>query len=189
MLEAQRANKAKASLERKGLLEKAVEVHRSLAKSLIEEGKNKAPPPLDAAFVKRLNDYREELERLRLEKLGAASEDKGLAAAELPSVLVEDLRAVELLPVVVEGPAAVELPPVVVEDPAAAELPPVVVEPMPSAVEKLRLRLAQEGMEFFNVALETATVADLRPELQAHMEKAGRLQQMPLVEWLLAMRR
>ena len=48
---------------------------------------------------------------------------------------------------------------------------PVVVEPMPSAVEKLRLRLAEEGMEFFNVALETATVAELRPALTAHMEK------------------
>ena len=45
VLEAQRANKSKAFLEHKGLLEKAVEVHRSLAKSLIEEGKNNAPPP------------------------------------------------------------------------------------------------------------------------------------------------
>ena len=57
-----------------------------------------------------------------------------------------DPAAAELPPLVIEGPAAVELPPVVVEGPAAAELPLVVVEPMPSAVEKLRLRLAAEGM-------------------------------------------
>ena len=72
-------NKAKAFLERQGLLQKAVEVHSSLAKSLTEEGHNKALPPLDAAFVKRLNDYRDELEKRRLEKL---------AAADLPSLNV-----------------------------------------------------------------------------------------------------
>ena len=196
-LEAKLAPKAKAFLIRQGLLEKAVEVHRSLAKSLIEEGHNKAPPPLDAAFVKRLNDYRDELERRRLEKLAAAELPSALVAAELPSMLVDaaaaaelppvavkGLAADELLAVLVEGQAAAELPPVVVkglaadellavmdEGQAAAVLPPVVVEPMPSAVEKLRLRLAEEGMEFFSVALETATVADLRPELRAHMEK------------------
>ena len=72
-LEAQSVNKAKAFLVRKGLLEKAVEVHRSLAKSLIEDGQNKKPPPLDA-FVKRLKEYCEELEKRRLEKLAAAAE-------------------------------------------------------------------------------------------------------------------
>ena len=170
-LEAQSVTKAKAFLIRQGLLEKAVEVHRSLAKSLIEEGHNKAPPPLDAAFVKRLNDYRDELERRRLEKLAAAELGSALVAAELPSMLVDAAAAAELPPVAVKGLAADELLAVVVEGQAAAELPPVVVEPMPSAVEKLRLRLAEEGMEFFSVALETATVADLRPELRAHMEK------------------
>ena len=170
-LEAKLVPKAKAFLIRQGLLEKAVEVHRSLAKSLIEEGHNKEPPPLDAAFVKRLNDYREELERRRLEKLAAAELSSTLVAAELPSMLVGAAAAAELPPVAVKGLAADELLAVVVEGQAAAELPPVVVEPMPSAVEKLRLRLAEEGMEFFSVALETATVADLRPELRAHMEK------------------
>jgi hypothetical protein len=170
-LEAKLVPKAKAFLIRQGLLEKAVEVLRSLAKSLIEEGHNKAPPPLDAAFVKRLNDYREELERRRLEKLAAAELSSTLVAAELPSMLVGAAAAAELPPVAVKGLAADELLAVVVEGQAAAELPPVVVEPMPSAVEKLRLRLAEEGMEFFSVALETATVADLRPELRAHMEK------------------
>ena len=109
VLEAQRVNKAKAFLERKGLLEKAVEVHRSLAKSLIEEGLNKAPPPLDAAFVKRLNDYRDELERRRLEKLAAAELRSTLVAAELPSMLVDVAAAAELPPVAVKGLAADDL--------------------------------------------------------------------------------
>ena len=121
LLEAQLVKKAKAFLIRQGLLEKAVEVHRSLAKSLIEEGHNKAPPPLDAAFVKRLNDYRDELERRRLEKLAAAELPSALVAAQLPSTMVDVAAAVELLPVAVKGLAADDLLAVVVEGPAAAE--------------------------------------------------------------------
>ena len=48
---------------------------------------------------------------------------------------------------------------------------PLDIEPIPSAVEKLRLRLVEEGMEFFSVVLETASVPDPRPEPQAHVEK------------------
>ena len=169
-LEAQTANKATAFMERKGLLEKAVEVHRSLAKSLIEQGHNKKPPPLDAAFVKRYKDYCEEMEKRRLEKLAAAAETEGLAAA-FPSTLMEDEAAAELHISAVDGVAADEMSAVVAEGVAAAELPSVVVEPMFASVASLRLRLADEGMEFFNVALETATIADLRPELQAHMQR------------------
>jgi hypothetical protein len=65
--------------------------------------------------------------------------------------------------------ADVEVGPVTDEVEAVAK--PAVLEPIPPAVEKLRLKLAEEGMEFFSVFLETATVADLRPELQARREK------------------
>ena len=132
-LEAQSA-KTQAFLERKCLLEKAVEVHRSLAKSLVEDGKSKKPPPLDAAFVKKLKDYSEELESRRLEKL-AALESTKLVEVETTGVAVElepGIVAAELAPVAAKGSADVELAPVVVEAQVVAKA--LVFEPMPSAV-------------------------------------------------------
>ena len=66
-LELQLAKKAKAFIEQKGLVETLVEFHSCLAKFLVEEGKSESPPPLDAAFLQKLEEYREKLEQRRLE--------------------------------------------------------------------------------------------------------------------------
>ena len=72
--------KSKDFLEQKGLLLKVIETHQLLAKSLLEAGKADKPPPLDAEFLKKINDHREELKKRRLEKL----------AAKVDAVPVED---------------------------------------------------------------------------------------------------
>jgi len=94
-------------------------------------------------------------------------------------------RAIEPAPVAIE-PAPVEIEPA----PAAIESVPVPpgaapseielasaatmldpVEPKASAIEKLRQQLSEMGVDVFNVLLETATIADLKPFLQEHMRK------------------
>jgi len=196
-LELQLAKKAKAFIEQKGLLEKLVEFHNCLAKYILEDGKGKSPPPLDAAFLKKLQEHREKLEQRRLEK--RAIEPAPVEIEPLPMAIDPVPVPIELAPVEIEpAPAAIDPVPVPIEpapveiEPAPAAIDPVPVptgaapseiepasvatvldpaEPKPSAIEKLRQQLSEKGVDVFNVLLETATVADLRPSLQDHMHK------------------
>jgi len=177
-LELQLTKRAMAFLQRRGLIEKVVEVHRSLAKSLLEDGKGEGAPPLDAAFLERLKDYRDLLEKRRLEKLKPPPpellpiEDMHLEPAPLepPSpelIPIEDMHlepqplelppgegvepAPELIPIedMHVEPPPLELPPGEGVEPAPLEPPP-----LPPPLEPAPLEPAPPEIEAMPSAIE-----------------------------------
>ena len=146
------------------MLERAVEVHRALAKQLVEDGASISAPPLDPTFLLKLEEHKKELERIRLEKklqkksLEEQEGEKPMAVVAPALASLEEESDKKTVEVQDDGKPMVAVAPV--ED-----------ETMASVVERLRARLTDEDVDLIQIAIMATKVEDLQPALQEHYRK------------------
>ncbi len=176
LFEASLQERAKAYLEHKGLLARVLKLHAALASELMHAGAAVELPPLDTAFLLRLEQHTAEVKAKRQERaLGPPPLPPPLEAPALEAASVVEAPPLEAAPA--EAPP-VE-PAILAEEPnveaAPAEAPPLeaaLAEPSAEDVEKLKEHCANaKDLDVFELVLRTTKLEDLRPDLQAHMAK------------------